>query len=248
MKYSDYVVYVDESGSVDLLNNDVDFPVFVLAFCIFHKRYYIENVVKNVEQLKFNHFGHDIIILHERDIRKRTSHFAKFDKSRMSELMNDLNQLMTETNFIIICSVIRKDKLINRSDNPYEMAMQFCLERLFYFLKEKNQHDRQTHIIVESRGKNEDQMLELGFRRICTPTGNYHKKIFPFEIIFASKKTNSSGLQFADLVARPVGRHIINPTQDNRAFDILEHKFYCKGGRNNTGEIYDGYGLKVYPR
>lgn len=247
MDYSDYIVYVDESGSVDMLNNDSDFPVFVLSFCVFHKKYYTNTVVKFVEDLKFKHFGHDIIILHERDIRKRTSHFSGFDKTRMSSLMTDLNDLMERNNFILISAVIRKDKLINRDANPYEVAMKFCLERLFFFLKEKCQQNKQTHIIVESRGKNEDSQLELGFRRICDPAGNYLNKVFPFEIIFASKKTNSSGLQFADLVARPIGRYVINPTQQNRAFEILKNKFYCKGGRSNTGVNYLGYGLKIYP-
>ncbi|WP_332605449.1 DUF3800 domain-containing protein [Acinetobacter sp. ESBL14] len=247
VEYSDFIVYVDESGSVDMLNNDPDFPVFVLSFCVFHKRYYTDTVVKSVEQLKFKHFGHDIIILHERDIRKRTSHFAGLDRIRMESLMSDLNGLMSDNNFILISSVIRKDKLIKRDANPYEVAMKFCLERLYFFLREKNQNSRLTHIVVESRGKNEDSQLELGFRRICDPSGNYHKKTLPFEIIFASKKTNSSGLQFADLVARPIGRHVINPSQSNRAFDILKAKFYCKGGRGAVGSNYNGYGLKIYP-
>ena len=123
MDYSDFIVYVDESGSVDMLNNDPDFPVFVLSFCIFHKRYYTDTIVKSVEQLKFKHFGHDIIILHERDIRKRTSHFASLDRSRMEALMDDLNCLMNDNNFILISSVIRKDRLIKRDANPYEVAM-----------------------------------------------------------------------------------------------------------------------------
>jgi len=247
VEFSDYIVYVDESGSVDMLNNDPDFPVFVLSFCVFHKKYYTSTVVKAVEDLKFKHFGHDIIILHERDIRKRTSHFSGFDKTKMGLLMDDLNNLMLNNHFMLISSVIRKDKLTDRGANPYEVAMKFCLERLFYLLKEKNQHNKQTHIIVESRGKNEDAQLELGFRRICDPSGNYLNKIFPFEIIFASKKTNSSGLQFADLVARPIGRHVINPMQNNRAFEILKNKFYCKGGRKLTGYNYLGYGLKIFP-
>lgn len=247
MNYSEFIVYVDESGSVDMLNNDPDFPVFVLSFCIFNKKNYTNNVVKSVEDLKFKHFGHDIIILHERDIRKRTSHFAGLNKEKLENLIEDLNLLITNNNFILITSVIKKDKFKDKKANPYEVAMKFFLERLYYFLKEKNQHNLLTHIIVESRGKNEDSQLELGFRRICSDSGNYMNKCLPFEIIFASKQTNSSGLQFADLVARPIGRHVINPNQRNRAFDILEKKFYCKGGRQNLGSNYIGYGLKIYP-
>jgi hypothetical protein len=57
-----------------------------------------------------------------------------------------------------------------------------------------------------------------------------------------SKQTNSAGLQLADMVARPIGRHLIDPTQSNRAFDTLEKKLR----RNSQGKV-QGLGLKVYP-
>ena len=37
---SDYIVYVDESGDHGLLSIDPQYPVFVLAFCVFHKEDY----------------------------------------------------------------------------------------------------------------------------------------------------------------------------------------------------------------
>lgn len=49
---------------------DTQFPVFVLAFCIFHKGHYSKKVVPALEQFKFKHFGHDQIVLHESEIRK----------------------------------------------------------------------------------------------------------------------------------------------------------------------------------
>jgi hypothetical protein len=64
----------------------------------------------------------------------------------------------------------------------------------------------------------------------------------PFEIIIADKKCNSAGLQLADLVARPIGRKILNPRQANRAYDILKQKFR----RNSQGEV-KGWGLKEFP-
>ena len=39
MTFSDYIVYVDESGDHSLINIDANYPVFVLAFGVFHKRY-----------------------------------------------------------------------------------------------------------------------------------------------------------------------------------------------------------------
>jgi hypothetical protein len=56
------------------------------------------------------------------------------------------------------------------------------------------------------------------------------------------KKCNAAGLQLADLVARPIGRKILDPAQANRAFDILAPKLR----RSPAGEVR-GWGLKVFP-
>jgi hypothetical protein len=56
------------------------------------------------------------------------------------------------------------------------------------------------------------------------------------------KASNSTGLQIADLVARPIGIKVLRPDQANRAYDIVAKKFR----RNPAGEIKDR-GLKVVP-
>ena len=117
----------------------------------------------------------------------------------------------------------------------------------FKFLKNRESKEdflnatAKTHIVVEKRGRQEDDELELEFRRICSG-GNYEGEQFPFEVIFADKKSNSAGLQLADLVARPVGINILRPEQKNRAFDVLKAKFYTdRDGR------HEGGGLKCFP-
>ena len=65
---------------------------------------------------------------------------------------------------------------------------------------------RRHTVIFESRGAKEDDQLELEFRRVCAGA-NYNGLELPFKAVFASKQTNSGGLQLADLVARPIGRH-----------------------------------------
>jgi hypothetical protein len=54
--FSHFVVYVDESGDHGMQNLDPHYPVFVLAFCVFHKRYYSEKVVPALHRFKFRHF------------------------------------------------------------------------------------------------------------------------------------------------------------------------------------------------
>jgi len=241
--YSDYVVYVDESGDHGLKNIDENYPVFVLAFCIFKKQDYIDNIVPNLQKFKFQYFGHDQIILHETDIRRDRGSFS-FLKTKDAKIsfLNQLTNIINEAPFILISTVIRKIAYRERyhvPENPYHVALGYGLERVFYYLRDNNAHQCRTHVVVEKRGKQEDQELELEFRRICDRE-NYERAQLPFEVVFADKKSNSAGLQFADLIARPVGLHIIKPDQDNRAFQIIESKFY--GGIHRNGK-----GLKCFP-
>ncbi|TDT37730.1 uncharacterized protein DUF3800 [Halospina denitrificans] len=245
VNFSDYVVYVDESGDHGLQSIDPNYPVFVLAFCIFEKRSYIEHLVPELQRFKFRHFGHDQVILHETDIRKDRHDFAFLkDKKQKQAFIDELTGLMQEAPFALISSVIRKADYCQRypePGNPYHVALTFGLERIYYYLRRHGQSDARTHIVVEKRGKREDDELELEFRRICDGA-NYRQRELPFELVFADKKSNSAGLQLADLVARPIGLHVLRPEKQNRAFEVLQEKFYQSGNGNR-----EGWGLKIHP-
>lgn len=248
--YSKYIVYVDESGDHNLQTIDEQYPLFVLAFCVFHKRHYSEHVVSALEKFKFNYFGHDQIILHENEIRKEKGAFNLFrSREQKLQFLDELTQIIENSNFILISCVIDKRALRKQADfesNPYHIALGFCLETLYEFLQEKQQHERKTFVVVECRGKKEDDELELEFRRVCDEN-NRLAKPFPFEVLFSDKKAMSSGLQLADLVARPIGLSVMRPEQENRAFEVLKRKFYCDGGREHVGSGYNGMGMKIYP-
>lgn len=241
--FSDYIVYVDESGDHGLTNIDSNYPIFVLAFCIFHKRDYQNSVVQPLQSFKFKHFGHDQIILHETDIRRDRGDFSFLKtKERKGSFIQELSSIIDQAPFTLICTAIKKipyRKRYSSPNNPYHVALSYGLERVYYFLREQNAHQSMTHIVVEKRGKAEDNELELEFRRICDGT-NYEGVNLPFNIIFSDKKSNSAGLQLADLVARPIGLHLLQPQQTNRAFEILKNKFY-------GGSRMHGRGLKCFP-
>jgi len=230
-RFSDYVVYVDESGDHSLASIDADYPVFVLTLCIFHKRHYAEKIIPAVEKLKFNYFGHDSVVLHEHEIRKQKGDFSFLSHfPTRVEFMERLTSIMNASNFILIACVVDKAR-VSRSEgansNPYHIALGICLDALRDFLAEKGQDQLQTHVVVECRGKKEDAELELEFRRICDGNnmGNRH---LPFDVVFADKKTNLAGLQLADLVARPVGLSYIRPAQANQAFELLRKKVFLR--------------------
>ncbi|MDP2275091.1 MAG: DUF3800 domain-containing protein [Archangium sp.] len=248
-KFSDFIVYVDESGDHSMERPDPSYPMFVLAFCVFYKRNYAEQVVPALEKFKFNHFGHDLVVLHEHEIRKETGAFRFESRKAKDDFLGELTSIIGRSNFILISCVINKEALKRAGGvppNPYNLALSFCLESLHELMDEKKQGARKTHVVFERRGEKEDKELELEFRRICDGA-NRRGGALPFTIIFGDKRVNSGGLQLADLVARPIGLSVLRPAQPNRAFEILKAKFFCDGGRSNVGNDYEGRGLKVLP-
>lgn len=249
-RFSDYIVFVDESGSPTLGNIDPDYPVLVLAFLIVRKDEYQSSIVPALQGFKFRHFGHDQVILHEREIRRDMGAFSFLKTLALKQaFLNELSDIMAAAPFSLVSVVIRKDLLQARyksPENPYHLALQYGLERVHGFLCQQGQwqagakSNPAVHMVVEKRGKNEDDELELEFRRICDG-GNFKRDDFPFEIVFAHKQSNSSGLQLADLVARPIGMSVIRPAQPNRAFELLKPKLVRIQGNTN------GWGLKVFP-
>ena len=243
VNHSDYIVYVDESGDHGLNKIDPTYPLFVLAFCIFHKKSYIESIVPALQRFKFKHFGHDMVVLHEHEIRKAEGQFRiLFNKERRDEFQSDLSHIIEAAEFTLTASVVRKDSLKGRIDdgtNLYHVALRLGLERVFHFLASNGQDSRTTFIVFEARGKNEDKDLELEFRRVCDGQNTLNSQL-PFNVIIAGKQCNSSGLQLADLVARPIGRKTLKPDQPNRAYDILAKKFAADSDGN-------GQGLTIHP-
>ena len=247
MTYGDYIIYVDESGDHGLGQNiDTQYPVFVLACCIFRKDQYAERSVPALQRFKFQWWGHDLVTLHESEIRKSKPPFRfLLNEARRAAFMDGLNGVIEQSPFTLVASVIDKQRLQERyvsPVDPYTVAMEFCIERICRFLGDKDQAGRLTHMVFEGRWKEADDALELAFRRALD--GRTHAgKVDWLEIKFATKRHNSTGLQIADLIARPIGRHHLNPDQPNRAYELIRPKFR----KSPTGRI-EGYGCKVFPQ
>jgi hypothetical protein len=66
-KYSDFLVFVDESGDHNLARIDPQFPVFVLLFAIFRKDDYVEKVCPELQRFKLEHSAFRLSYI-ERDV------------------------------------------------------------------------------------------------------------------------------------------------------------------------------------
>lgn len=233
--FSDYIIYADESGDTSLTKINPEFPVFCLALCVVEKTDYLNKVVPSIQKIKFDYWGHDRVVLHEHEIRKQEGDFSIFLGKQNATLklnfFNQLSGLMEALPYQVISATIDKHKLKNQycnPSNPYELALQYTLERLHLFLTAKNQANTRVHLIFESRSKVEDKELELAFYRIIThslPINIRGYKPITYELLFATKEHNATGLQLADLIARPIALKCLRPQQQNKAYDIINKKF-----------------------
>ena len=226
MSYSDYVIFADESGDPNAASVDDRYPVFVLNFCVFRKDAYAASVLPAFAAFKFAHFGHDMVVLHENEIRLQKRPFAFLrDEQQRALFMDRLAQLIKQADFIIVAAAIDKRGSV-QPHNLYEMALRNCMERTYGFLENRGEHKRTTHIIIEGRGGKEDRQLTEAFRRIRRGENSSGQTLPGLDIVFADKKTNSTGLQIADLTARPIGRYCIDPKQSNRAWNAIDPKLW----------------------
>jgi hypothetical protein len=237
------MVFLDEAGDHSLDPVDKDFPVFVLVFLLCERSDYTDVIVPAFTRFKIEQFGHDGAILHSRDIRKAIGDFSFLQvPERRETFYSDLNHLMRDAPFSLIAIAIRKNLHKQRyggsSRNPYNLALEFGMERLKAYLDELDQ--REVTLLAEARGKNEDDALRLAFFQLLKHGSFYQKfKDVEFDLKFVAKKANVLGHQLADLCAYPIARRVIDPKKSNPAFDIVRPKFLQRPAWR--------HGFKIFP-
>ena len=232
--FSDYIIYVDESGDHSLTTINREFPAFCLSFCVIRKIEYISKVVPKIQELKFKYWGHDAVILHEREIKKQRDNFSWLMAypNLQKTFFEDLHKAISESPIHLIGSVIKKIPFAEEYSNlynPYDVALLMCLEDLHEFLMSKGQKGKKVHVVFESRGKNENNDLRHAFQRITGGADFFRvSKVMFNDISYAAncakKAVNSAGLQIADLTARPIALKSLRPDQKNRTYRVLEDK------------------------
>ncbi len=250
---SELLVFMDESGDHNLKGGgDPDYPLFVLVAVLIDGDEYVK-IVHEFEQIKLKFFGEKSIVFHEREIRKAEGVFRILkNPNTRNKFFQDLNRAIKDSRFKVIASVIDKRRLLEkylRPKNPYDISLQFILERIVFEVQSRIPAPASVPIHAESRGKREDRELREEFDRICSGNSTLsHNSYLPSQICnkmrlhFHKKEENVVGIQLADLIARPIGISYLRPNQQNRAYGIILRKFRT----SPAGEI-EGYGLKIFP-
>ena len=229
---NDTIVYVDESGDHGLESIDPEYPIFTLVFCLFKISDYIYTISSALDTFKVKYFGHSEIVLHENDMRYGSGNEWSVLKDReiRTHFYKDLTKVIEEGDFQIIATTINKENLKNKyliAQDPYELSLLFCMELLHEWLLQEGQ--KSIQIFCESRGKEWDKKLREEFDRVCNNKPSVLRtrtdfKVIDYKMTFLDKKSNSDGLQIADLVARPIGLSYWKPKQANRAYEVIKDK------------------------
>ncbi len=240
------IIYLDETGDHTLALVDKDYPVFGLVLVICDSTDYAQKIVPAVYQLKMDFFGHEGVILRSYDIRKQKGAYAFLSNAgRRNSFYARVNQIMAMETYTLIAAMIRKqhhkDRYGEAAQNPYDLAMEFALERLLPLLEQAGQTE--VYVMAEARGKKEDDQLSLSFYRFVNEGNVYlsaeRLKQIQFHLTFRTKEMNMIGMQMADLAAYPTARYVIDSTKPNPAYEILRPRFYIGPGLVR--------GLKIFP-
>jgi hypothetical protein len=242
------VMFLDESGDHSLDIIDPQYPVFVLAGVIMDRDAAETELAEKMAAFKSRMFGRSDVVLHTADITRNRGGFERMKEPVFrSEFYSQLNDLIKSLKFQIVACVIRKDEHLKRYGlsalDPYMLSLHVLIER---FCFEVGRTVGGGLVVAERRNPTLDHELELAFLNLRV-RGTHYLQAAEIErrvagLTLRAKSENLPGLQVADLVSAPIGRHVIGK-KAHEDYRIIETKFR----RNWRGE-YRGYGLVVLPK
>lgn len=251
----EFFLFLDECGSHVSSPGNSAFPIFCLCGIVVSKDIY-QDLDRRWKAWKAEYLGDPNVVVHEPDIRSKRGKFRGSSKDHAAEIEKSLNQFLDEINLQCIASVVDfrcfeqlypnsvVDDFLPRS--CYLMSIDFVLERFLHFLQSRG-NGAQGIVVAESRGLREDAQVHAEFIRlhlegtqfVSDSSFRYHLRPY---IEFFRKSRNNTGLQIADLAARPLAEKILDSRQVPARWDTVAAKLY--DGMEGSPHKY---GLKVFP-
>lgn len=222
------------------------------------ERDYFPTFKDNINTIKYSYWdegkfnykkGQRRVVFHSRDIRKKEGPFnPKF--IQYEDFLNDITNLVNNTDFTILSSSIDKVKHVLNYTNPfpvYDLCLDFIVER---YCRHLNRENKTGLLLLESRGKKEDRRILKHLVNLMENGNNYWdsdhfsciKGVY-FNPKWCFKQNGQASfvlLELADLVSYPIFKYVSRGIEDH-AFNALKYKIY-------NYPSFDGYGLKVFPR
>lgn len=226
---SDYIIYVDESGTPLRETVDEGYPIFSLQLLVISKRDYAAHVAMPLVEFKLKHHGTDSVILRGKDIKGSAGPYGFLkDPQRSDQYFADLNALVANVPMSLYSGYFLHHEAIKSVAvgviEPYALFLKTLLSRVSSDLACASGAPNICRVIVESRHENDQKMLEA-FELYRASLD--HSKI-SFEIEMVPKQRNVLGLQLVDLVASSVARSCLNPNTKGRDWMAIKDKVVCK--------------------
>ena len=237
-------LYLDESGNHDLRKIDPDYPVFVLGGVVVEDRYAKTVLEVEVGRFKLRWFGSTKTVLHTADMVRNRNEFGILRDSGVRErFYGDLNEMMRRLEYSVVACAINKYAYVehqgNREVDPYALGFEKLIEA---FCLEIGDVEGGGEIVAEKRLPDLDRSLMSSWQSHIArgtenlPSNEIKRRLKGLEL--RSKVDNVAGLQLADLVVSPIGRHVIGKV-DKEDWRIVEGKLLnvADGARGNHGLI-----------
>ncbi|MEK7654235.1 MAG: DUF3800 domain-containing protein [Patescibacteria group bacterium] len=212
------MAFIDESGdhNLDIKKADNNYNVFVLGTVLIEKTEY-PKIDAEFKAFKKSFFGDENFIIHTaeliRPMHKDSDPRNKvmLNKDKRSEFYEFMSTWLTTANFRASFAVIKKTELTGQyitPVNPYDFCFENLLNRIMYYSKSSA-----IEIYPECRDSNLDKRLTADFKKYFEVGIAFYKakliqeRVRCFEL--KKKEENLTGLQIADLLVSPVGRHFL---------------------------------------
>ena len=248
-----HIMYIDESGDTTPLSQGGK-KFLILTGCII-----FENDIPKIEEklrgIKSKFFQNPDTEIKSNFLRysnpdlNESSPIKLNDRAKYDELEKDMTEFLKNIPATLYSIVIDKSGYWKQypSQNPYDVAYAFLLERFQKYLKRKDAYG--ICIIDPREGQVEKNFIGQELDRLhnkmrWNPSGILNKCPNIIERLLFSTSDKTIGIQIADLYCYPVF-HIFeyNKTKGEYwRFDELTYpKLYAQNG------ILDGFGLKFFP-
>jgi len=248
-----HIMYIDESGdTIPLSQKGKKF--LVLTGCIIHEND-IPPIEGDIRKIKKKFFQNPDIEIKSNFLRyanpdlKESSPIKLNDREKYNELEADMTSLLKKVPVTLYSVVIDKAEYWKQypSQNPYDVAYVFLLERFQKYLVAKKAYG--ICIIDPREGQVEKSFIGQELDRLhnnmrWNPTGILNKCPNIIERLLFSTSDKTIGIQLADLYCYPV-YHMFEYDKAKGEYWRFDELSYEKLYKHNG--ILDGYGLKFFP-
>lgn len=223
MASSDYIVFVDESGTPVTHKPDPQFPIFSLQFVLVRKDTYVTKIEPDFKRFKLKHHGSEAVVLHGRKIDNKEGEFRILrDRALYSRYVRELDTLIRASEIRLYSAFflqLEVAKLGALTVHPYAYFMHELLNLIEQEVRVPGVRTR-CEVVVESRRGSDAEMLDA----YESYKAAFRTAEVEFELQLAEKSLNVIGLQVADLVAKPVARFCLNRMEPGQGWPTVSKK------------------------